>query len=172
MKRKETAIEKLSLKIFNIWQKTWLLLTCGDEDNFNTMTVGWGSFGTVWNKPFAQIFVRPTRHTWSFCNNYPFFTLCSFPQEFQNDLSFLGSKSGKDCDKISLTRLHVEKSKKVPAPSFVEADLAIECRKIYWGDLIPGNFLDDYIPKCYPEKDYHRVFYGEILHVEATEPFF
>ncbi|MBN1620337.1 flavin reductase [candidate division WOR-3 bacterium] len=169
MKRKEISPKDFVTRPFDIWLNKWFLLSCGDEDNFNVMTVAWGSFGGVWNKPFAQIFVRPTRHTFGFCSDFPHFTLCSFPKDFRNDLNILGSKSGRDCDKLSLTGLTVEKSKKVSSPSFKEADLVLECRKIYWGDLNSSNFLDKSIDECYPQKDFHRVFFGEIVHVESAE---
>ncbi len=169
VKRKEVSPKDFLTRPFDIWLNRWFLLSCGDENNFNVMTVAWGSFGGVWNKPFVQIFVRPTRHTFGFCNDFPHFTLSSFSEKYKKDLSVLGSKSGRDGDKISLTELNVEKSKKVKAPSFKEADIVLECKKIYWNDLLPSNFLDKSIDECYPEKDYHRVFFGEILHIEAGE---
>jgi hypothetical protein len=38
----------------------------------------------------------------------------------------------------------------------------IECRKIYIHDLDPANFLDKSIHDEYPEKDYHRLYMGEV----------
>lgn len=171
MKRMNLKTEDFSIRCSDFWLKRWFLLACGNEVNFNVMTVAWGSFGAVWNKPFVQIFVRPTRHTFGFCNDFPHFTLCSFPEKFKKDLTVLGSKSGRDCDKLSLTELTPEKSKIVTAPSFKEADLVVECRKIYWDDLVPENFLDKSIADCYPQKDFHRVFFGEILRIEASKSF-
>ena len=34
-----------------------------------------------------------------------------------------------------------------------------------------GNFIDPKIDQNYPSKDYHRVFYGEIVHILATEDY-
>jgi len=56
-------------------------------------------------------------------------------------------------------------SRKVDAPSFEEAQLVIECRKIYWHDLNEANFLDSDIEEHYPRKDYHRIYLGEIVNV-------
>ena len=60
--------EKLNVNSLDLWMNQWLLLTCGDfaSQDFNTMTVAWGSFGTMWNKPFAQVVVRPVRYTYKF----------------------------------------------------------------------------------------------------------
>ncbi|MEJ2355576.1 MAG: flavin reductase family protein [candidate division WOR-3 bacterium] len=50
-------------------------------------------------------------------------------------------------------------------PFFGEARLVIEARKIYFQDLNPKNFLDNSIEDNYPEKDYHRMYMGEIIRV-------
>ena len=33
--------------IFSQFDKKWALLTAGDKENFNTMTVSWGGLGTI-----------------------------------------------------------------------------------------------------------------------------
>ncbi len=45
---------------------------------------------------------------------------------------------------------------------FAEARLVLACRKIYAQDINPGLFLDPRIETMYPQKDYHRMFVGEI----------
>lgn len=155
----------LTARTHHLWLKQWLLLTAGDfaEGEFNTMTVGWGSLGTMWNKPFAQVVVRPTRHTYGFMERYDTFTLCSFPESHRPDLQLLGTASGRDGDKIARTGLTPVAARSVAAPVFREANLIIECRKIYFDDLRPTQFLAPEIEKAYPDKDYHRVYFGEIL---------
>ena len=34
---------------------------------------------------------------------------------------------------------------------------------MYWQDMNPANFLNPAIEKNYPLKDYHRIYFGEIL---------
>ena len=46
---------------------------------------------------------------------------------------------------------------------FAQARLVLECRKIYIHDLDPANFLDPSIHEEYPEKDYHRLYLGEVV---------
>ncbi|MBM3286752.1 MAG: hypothetical protein FJY88_05305 [Candidatus Eisenbacteria bacterium] len=55
----------------------------------------------------------------------------------------------------------------VSAPGFAEADLVLECRKIYWQDLDPSRFGLREIETLYPAKDYHRVHFGEVVAVSA-----
>ncbi|NOZ60605.1 MAG: flavin reductase family protein [Calditrichaeota bacterium] len=169
--RSEIIPKKLLLPPIDIWANQWLLLTSGDfkTGKFNTMTVAWGSFGEMWNKPFAQVVVRPTRHTFEFMEKFDTFTLTAFPEKYRNALSLLGTKSGRDGDKIKEAGLTPIESKKVAAPTFAEAELVIECRKIYWQDFDPSHFWDKGIEKNYPLKDYHRIYFGEIVSVQATE---
>ena len=52
------------------------------------------------------------------------------------------------------------------APYFEEADLVLVCRKLYWQDLDETRFTDPAIQKqCYPERDFHRMYIGEIVEV-------
>lgn len=161
------------VRINNLWLKQWFLLTSGDYENnkYNTMTVAWGYFGIMWNKPCATVFVRPTRYTFEFINRYDTFTLSAFNKTFKNDLSLLGTISGRDGDKIPKTGLTITSSEKIAAPTFKEAELTIECRKIYQDDIKPEKFLDKSIEKEYPKKDYHRMYFGEIIEITGDEKF-
>jgi flavin reductase (DIM6/NTAB) family NADH-FMN oxidoreductase RutF len=157
--------DEFLVKAHHLWAKQWLLLTAGDfaGGRFNTMTVGWGSVGTMWGRPFAQVVVRPIRYTYEFIERYDTFTLCAFPQRHRRALNLLGTKSGRDGDKIAEAGLTPVASTQVAAPGFAEADLILECRKIYWDDMAPSRFLDPTIEGNYPNKDYHRIYFGQIL---------
>lgn len=152
-------------KPFELWQHRWMLLTCGDYNlqKFNTMTVGWGSFGVMWQQPFAQVVVRPTRYTYEFTNEFDSFTLSAFPESYRDALRLLGRKSGRDSDKIQKSGLTPIPSEHIASPAFAEADLIFECSKTYWQDMEPAHFLDEKIETLYPQKDYHRVYYGKIV---------
>lgn len=167
MKRQSIPIAEFIVKPYHLWHVQNLLLTAGDfaKGHYNTMTVGWGSLGVMWSVPFAQVVVRPTRYTYEFINRYDTFTLCAFPENYASALQLLGSKSGRDSNKIAESRLTPCASTRVAAPSFVEAELVIECRKMYWDDMAPAHFLDPRIERRYPNKDYHRIYFGEIVAV-------
>jgi len=154
---------KLSVEIVNLWDKQWFLLTSGTLDDCNMMTVSWGSIGCMWNKPFAQIVVRPQRYTFEYLEKNDSFTLCAFKENYRQALQHLGSKSGRYGDKLNMTDLTLKKSTKISAPAYNEASLILECQKIYYQDLNPEGFLDKSIQDNYPINDYHRVYYGEIL---------
>jgi flavin reductase (DIM6/NTAB) family NADH-FMN oxidoreductase RutF len=172
MTRKTIPLDDFRPKVHHLWTNQGLLLTSGDfaKGHFNAMTVGWGSLGVMWGRPFAQVVVRPVRYTYEFMNQYDTFTLCALPAEYRHALQLLGTKSGRDGDKIAEAGLTPIASTQVPAPSFAEADLIIECRKTYWQDMEPAQFLDPGIEKVYAAKDYHRIYFGEtvaLLGIEA-----
>ncbi|MBF0430723.1 MAG: flavin reductase [Fibrobacteria bacterium] len=168
---KEIDINQFCTKSVDIWLKKWFLLTAGTMEHSNTMTIAWGSFGGMWKRPFAQIAVRPVRHTFGFLNSSDSFSICAFPEEHRKDMALLGSKSGRDGDKLSETGLTLSPSTNIKAPCFKEAELIIECKTMYWQDMEPKNFQDQGIDALYPEKDYHRIYFGEILAIQGTEEY-
>jgi len=165
MTRQPIPLEDFVVKPQHLWGTQRLILTAGDfaKGHFNAMTVGWGSLGVMWSIPFAQVVVRPTRYTYGFIERYDTFTLCAFPSEYAPAIQLIGTKSGRDGNKIAEAGLTPMASTQVAAPCFAEAELVIECRKIYWDDMAPAQFLDARIEGKYPRKDYHRIYYGEIL---------
>lgn len=150
-----------------------MVLASGDfaKADYNAMAVGWGSLGTMWGKPFAQVVVRPSRYTRQFMERYDTFTLCAFPERYHGAVNLLGVKSGRDGDKIAASGLTPEAASMVAAPCFAEAELVIECRKMYWQDMDPAHFLDPVVQKNYPLKDYHRIYFGEIVAVAGADAF-
>jgi len=170
MKRNMIDPSELHVHIHALWERRWMALISGDwhAGNFNAMTVAWGSLGCMWKKPFAQVVVRPTRYTFEFMETFDTFTLNAFPDAFQKALMILGSRSGRHGDKIADAGLKPGPSQVVAAPCFQEASLVLECQKIYWDDMKPGQFLDPAIENQYPEKDYHRIYFGEVLAVQKT----
>jgi flavin reductase (DIM6/NTAB) family NADH-FMN oxidoreductase RutF len=159
----------LNDNIFRLLDKDWMLVTAGSMDHFNTMTASWGGFGILWHKEVSFIFIRPTRYTFGFTEANEYYTLSFFSDKYRKALSLLGSKSGKDVDKVKMSGLSP-----VPLESgsvvFKEARLIMECRKLYYQDLSPDRFLDHSIDKNYPLKDYHRMYVGEIQLIKLLNP--
>ena len=160
-----------TVKINELWKNKWFLLTAGnfEKKHFNTMTVAWGYFGVMWNKPMAVVVVRPGRFTFGFMEKYDSFTLTAFDKKYKKDLNILGTKSGRDGDKIAETKLTPVASSIIEAPAFQEADLVVECKKVYWDVFKPENFIDQSIQKNYPLKDFHRMYFGEVIEIRGIE---
>jgi flavin reductase (DIM6/NTAB) family NADH-FMN oxidoreductase RutF len=171
---KEIPITKLYMPIFNQWDNQWFLLTCGDYESkdFNTMTVSWGSMGIMWHKPIVMVVVRPVRYTFNYMEKYNTFSLCTFSKSYKKALNLLGTRSGRDGNKIEASGLNPAAGQRIAAPSFSEAELVLECKKIYWDDFKPDHFLTADIDKNYPQKDYHRIYFGEVLGAKGVEKYF
>jgi flavin reductase (DIM6/NTAB) family NADH-FMN oxidoreductase RutF len=143
----------------------WMLITAGDTAQFNTMTASWGTLGHLWNKNVAIVFIRPQRYTFEFIERGDKFTLSFFDENYRSALSLLGSKSGRDGDKVKeagLTPLETPTG----GVSFGEARMILECKKIYNDFLEPEHFVDTTIMnKLYPKRDFHKMYIGEIINV-------
>ena len=165
------TIDPRDLKLAPVRQllDDWMLLTAGDFQSglYNTMTVAWGFIGAMWKRPVMITPVRPTRYTREFMELYDTWTLCAFPDEYRGDLQLLGTRSGRDGNKIDASGLTSVASRHAVAPGFAESMLTVECRTVYYNDIVPGRMKDPSIDGHYKD-DYHRMYYGEILHVAAA----
>ena len=167
MTRHPIPVDELCVCPHHLWDKQSLILTAGDyaAGAYNAMTVGWGSFGTMWDRPIAMVVVRPQRYTYEFIEKHPTFTLCAFSPEHQTAVDLIGTTSGRYINKIAEAGLTPVPASLVAAPIFAEAELAVECRKIFRTVYEPSQFVDPSIDRNYLKKDYHRVYFGEILAV-------
>jgi flavin reductase (DIM6/NTAB) family NADH-FMN oxidoreductase RutF len=159
--------KELSLRPFTLLDDEWALLVGGVEHP-NPMTVSWGGFGTLWNRPVVTVYVRPTRHTYGLLGQDAEFTLNFLPPEQREALDLCGSASGRDTDKWAAARLSPEPSSTVRVPRVAGARLAFECRTLAHLDFDPKRFLDRSIGDLYPKGDFHRVFLGEVLAALTT----
>ena len=173
MARQPIPFEDICVRIRYLWAKQSMLLTAGDfgTGHFNTMAVAWGGLGEMWGNPLAMVVVRPQRYTYEFIERYDTFTLSALPMQLRPALELLGTKSGRDGDKIAEAGLTPVASTEVAAPGFEEAELIIECRKTYWDDIDPAHFVDASIDKVYPKKDYHRMYFGAIVAVSGENAY-
>jgi len=149
---------------FKLIDKDWMLITAGHGEShktFNTMTASWGGLGILWNKQVSFCFVRPSRYTYEFMEKNKQYTLSFFDKAFKQALNVCGTFSGRDVDKVAkagLTSFEIQPQ----TVTFREARLVLVCQKLYFQDLDPGHFLDPALEKNYPQKDYHRMYIGEI----------
>ncbi|MDR3276657.1 MAG: flavin reductase family protein [Treponema sp.] len=154
----------------------WILISAGDisagQGNWNTMTASWGGLGVLWGKNVAQVYVRPGRHSFAFFNQSSLFSLAFFDKQYHKALEVCGTKSGRDTDKAAAAGLSplcfgglrsVAGSPVAGGVGFAEASELLFCRKLYTHDIDPAHFLDPQIEANYPDKDYHRLFIGEIV---------
>lgn len=153
--------------------KDWALITAGDGNGWNTMTVSWGFAGVMWGKNTFTTVIRPQRYTKEFIDHSDYFTVSFFQEDYRKALSFCGSHSGRDCDKAKetgLTPLVIADAATAcgidytfHTTAFEEADMVLVCKKAYVQEMKPECFTDsDNKAKWYPDQDYHVQYIGEI----------
>lgn len=146
---------------FTKFDKDWALLTAGSPEKFNSMTIGWGSLGTVWNRDVLTVYVRPDRYTWQFMRDNEYFTVSFFPESCRPALLLMGLMSGRDGDKVAAAGLT---PKLLPeGVTYEEAAETFVCKKIYMAPMA----YDDVPP--YAQRIYqngvqpHWIIMGEVV---------
>ena len=155
--------EDLTDNAFTLIGKDWMLVTAARPDgSLNTMTASWGGVGILWGKPVAFVFIRPQRYTKEFLDAEPAFSLSFLGDEHRKALSYLGSVSGRNEDKMA--RCGLTPAREDGIPYFAEAHTALFCRKLFAQPYDPAAFLDkNIIDRQYPERDFHTLYIAEIV---------
>lgn len=164
MSFRSLEVKKLPAELYQAFATRDALLTAGDRDHCNTMTIGWCQLGRVWGKQICTVLVRPERYTYQFMEESGRFTVSLLPADAKQTLALCGSRSGRDVDKIrecGLTLCYGAGD----APFFEEAEMVLVCEKVYIQDLKEENVLGrDLIMPYYGEYgDFHRVYMGRIV---------
>ena len=154
---------KFETDIFSVFDKKWALLTAGNKDSFNTMTVSWGGMGTIWGKPVATVYVRTSRYTHEFMDREGYFTVSFYPEEYRKVLGVLGSKSGRDMDKMHDSGLTARETDH--SITFEEAETTILCRKLFCQELQTENMLPEIATAFYSVDAKHDMYIGEIIEI-------
>jgi flavin reductase (DIM6/NTAB) family NADH-FMN oxidoreductase RutF len=78
-------------------------------------------------------------------------------------MAVCGTRSGRDTDKLLACGFHTEKGILIRSPYIRESIFHYECRIIHKHRLDPETLDRKIMKRYYPQKDYHMVYYGEIL---------
>lgn len=181
MSFKEMNVSKIDMNsstngnVFDMIGKTWMLVTAArsnpgsdQEIDVNAMTASWGGLGIMWGKPVAFIFIRPQRYTKEFIDISDDITLSFYDETHRKMLSYMGSVSGRNEDKIKHEglRLNFEEG----APYFEEAWLVLKVKKLYAQEMSSDYLKDSSIAeRWYPDKDWHTMYICEIEKVLVRE---
>lgn len=168
MSLKKIDASTLTFNPFEKLAKQWALVGAGSMDKFNMMTVSWGAVGVIWGKPSVTAYIRQTRYTKEFVDSSDTFTLTFLKDGNRDALNVLGSKSGRDMDKMKdsgLTPVEIDGE-----VMFEEAELVLVCRKRFVQDMPEENFVNqETLDKWYADQNYHTMYIGEIVAAYAAE---
>ena len=127
------------------------------------MTIGWATIGHVWRKPVLMVAVRLSRHTFSIIETAEDFTVSIPSSDMKKEIIFCGTKSGRDYNKFKECNLQTSDSQKVNTPIIKVPGFHYECKIVYKSAMDPAFLNTDYHTALYPEKDYHTLYFGEIV---------
>jgi flavin reductase (DIM6/NTAB) family NADH-FMN oxidoreductase RutF len=150
----EDAIKKIKKGAF---------LTVKSGNALNTMTIGWATCGFIWQKPIMMVAVRSTRHTFGIIEKAEDFTVTVPAGGMSKELAFCGSESGRDVDKFKMCNLETVSGHKVVSPIIKTPGYHYECKIVYKSAMNPAFLDKNYDTSLYPQKDYHTLYFGEIL---------
>ncbi len=154
-------MKDMTINPFTKFDQEWALVSAGSKEKFNSMTISWGSMGTIWFKPVVTIYIRPDRYTYEFLKENNTFTVSFYGQEHRKALQIMGSISGKDTDKVTLSGL---------TPKFLESGVTYKeaketlvCRKIYMQQMDMNSFPQEAFQYYEPGAEAHYMIIGEVL---------
>ena len=98
-------------------------------------------------------------------DKYDYFTVSFFPEKYRRDLEILGSRSGRDGDKVALTSLTPVAGEF--SVTFEEAEHVLICRKIYRQDLDLAAIPDWAVKTHYQIEAPHTMYIGEVLNASS-----
>lgn len=175
------AFETKDYKAFTMFENRWALVTAGMLDDFNTCTVSWGSMGNIWGPNGGDIstvtvYIHPARYTQEFMAKYDTFTVSFFPESYRKALGYLGSRSGRDENKVANSGLTPVAAG--DGVTFKEAELTFVCKKLYehqFDEAYLAEKVKDYYasnPAVYTQAGHdrwepHYMYIGEV--VDAIE---
>ncbi len=174
---KKNDLEKLSknkellLNPFQRFHKETAIVTGGTKDDFNSLVVGWGQMGVLWQKPVVTVYVKPERYTWKFLEKGEYFTVSFLKRKFRKKLGFIGTKSGRDIkNKEKEAGLHIINKGPGLGIIFEESIETFVCKLIY-KHAINYNmihkeiqiFYDNSVKKGNLDNTPHSEYIGEII---------
>ncbi|MBE6062127.1 MAG: flavin reductase family protein [Clostridium butyricum] len=165
---KEIKANAIKNNPFEMIGTDWMLISAKKDNKVNTMTASWGGLGVIWNKNVVTVYIRPQRYTKEFVDNSDTFSITVLGEDYRKELSYLGTVSGRNEDKIKKAGLTVVEDDNTPY--FNEGNIIFLCRKLYAQKLDEKAFVDkNLISKNYLKEDFHIMYIGEIVKVLVKE---
>ena len=142
-----------------------VLLTTKAGDKVNSMVIGWGHVGRIWNMPSFSAYVRDSRYTHELIDANPEFTVNVPLGDFDKQvIAVCGTKSGRDMDKIAAAGLTPVEPEVIDVPGIKEFPLTLECRTLYRDEQESARLSDDIKAKFYTiEAGDHTEYIGQIV---------
>ena len=97
------------------------------------------------------------------------FTVTVPSGDMSKETTYCGTKSGRDVDKFKMCNLEITGGRRVASPIIKVPGRHYECKIIYKSAMDAAHLDKDYAASLYPQKDYHTLYFGEILACYETD---
>ena len=161
MKFEKIDVTKANVNPFQRIGQDWMLISAKKEGKVNTMTASWGMMGVFWGKNVVTVGIRPQRFTKEFVDAGDRLSVSVLNDSHRELLSYFGSVSGRDEDKIAKSGLALSEEEGIPY--FADSEIAFLCRKLYAQPMDASFLLEPEIDKLwYPNGNWHTMYIVEI----------
>lgn len=127
-----------------------LLVSCrGTDGRDNALVVAYGG-NCSYDPPMVMVGIVPSRYSYQLVKDSGCFVVNLTPPEMKEAYDYLGSKSGRDEDKLAKLGIRTQDALKVNAPILVDCPVNIECTVV--DSIMTGS---------------HEMFIGKIEYVHA-----
>lgn len=151
--------------------KKGVFLTTKSADKVNSMIIGWGHIGRIWERDVFIAYIRKCRYTRELLDENPEFTVNVPINGFDKKaFAVCGTESGRDKDKIKECSLTLVESENISVPAIKEFPLTLECKVIYREEQ-DASRLPEIIKKQFytVETEEHISYYAEIVDTYIIE---
>jgi len=130
----------------------------------NTMTIGWGNIGRMWERPIFTVSIRPTSFSCGLIDETGEFTI-SVPVErdFSDELALCGQTTGKNTDKFLECDLLAMNSKTLNTIIVGDCKLHCDCKVVMKSEVKAEAFPERLGKVYYEHGNYHKLYFAEIV---------
>ena len=166
---KKISPEEITDNVFTLVGKIYPVITVRTPENCNAMVASGGGMGVQFRKPTTWCIFPICRYTLELIKKEQAYTLSYFPDKYREQFMFLGTKSGRDSNKMKETRLTAIETP-LGNMAFEEARLIIECKLLQISTIPADDFYSDeakaYLAEAYTDPGEIRQYvFGEITSV-------
>ena len=166
---REISPEEISDNVFTLVGKIYPVITVRTPENCNAMVASGGGMGVQFRKPTTWCIFPVSRYTLELIKKEQAYTLSYFPDEYRDQFMLLGTKSGRDSNKMKEVELTAIETP-LGNMAFEEARLIIECKLLQISTIPADDFYTDevkmYLAETYKDPSEVRQYvFGEITRV-------
>jgi len=131
-----------------------ILVSCRGLDGKNNALVVAYCCNCSYDPPMLMVGIVPSRYSYKMIKESGCFVVNLPGKDYKDIFDYLGSKSGRDVDKLSAMNVKLAEGQKVNAPILSDCPINIECKVV--DSIVTGS---------------HEMFVGKIEVVHADERF-